>query len=102
MSYEAALAANPQRVDMSAGSSGPDLTDGQLQGPMKNGTFVTGCGTPANMGVTVRVVVKMGRAIGVSVYTNPPNPAVASCIDHAVRGLVWPANPKVDSFTTTY
>jgi hypothetical protein len=38
----------------------------------------------------------------VSVYTTPPNGAVASCVDHAVRGLVWPANQKMDSFITTY
>ncbi len=101
MSYEAALAANPQHIDMN-NAGGPDLTDGQLQGPMKNGTFVGGCGAPNSMQVTVRVVVKMGRAIGVSVYTNPPNAQIASCIDHAVRGLSWPANPKADSFTTTY
>jgi hypothetical protein len=27
---------------------------------------------------------------------------VASCVDHAVRGLAWPVNPKMDSFVTTY
>ncbi len=102
MSYEAALAANPQQIDMNGHATGPDLTDQQLSGPMRNATFLSACGAPDSMHVTVKVAVKMGRAIGVSVYTTPPNAGVASCVDHAVRGLAWPANPKMDSFTTTY
>jgi hypothetical protein len=50
----------------------------------------------------VKVAVKMGRAIGVTVMTNPGNPAIASCIDRAVRGLAWPAHPKMDTMTTSY
>jgi hypothetical protein len=48
------------------------------------------------------VAIKMGRAVGVSVYTNPPSPGVAGCVERSVRGLAWPANPKMDSFVTTY
>jgi hypothetical protein len=44
----------------------------------------------------------MGRAVGVSVYTTPPNAQIAACVDRAVRNLSWPANGKMDSFTTTY
>ena len=102
MSYEAALAANPQQIDMSGHVTGPDLTDGQLSAPMRNTSFLSACGAPDSMKVTVRVAVKLGRAIGVSVYTTPPNGAVASCVDHAVRTLTWPSNAKMDSFTTTY
>ena len=54
------------------------------------------------MKVTVKTVVKMGHAIGVSVSTNPPNGAVAGCIDRAVRGIAWPVNAKADSFVTSY
>jgi hypothetical protein len=102
MSYETALATNPQQIDINGHATGPDLTDQQLSGPMRNATFLSGCGAGDSMKVTVKVAIKMGRAIGVSVYTSPPNGAVASCVDHAVRGLAWPANPKMDSFITTY
>jgi eukaryotic-like serine/threonine-protein kinase len=102
MSYETALATNPQQIDMNGHATGPDLTDQQLSGPMRNATFLNGCGAADSMKVTVKVAIKMGRAIGVSVYTNPPNGGVASCVDHAVRGLAWPVNPKMDSFVTTY
>ncbi len=100
-SYEAALAANNEEIKMGQGGSGPDLSDVQLKAPMANFDLAS-CGAPNSMGVTVRVAIKMGRAVGVSVYTSPPNPQVASCIDRRVRGLSWPAHPKMDSFTTKY
>lgn len=101
-SYEAALNANNQEISMGGPKGGPDLTDGQLGAPMRNASFISGCGAPDSMKVTVRVAVQNGRAVGVSVYPNPPNPAVASCVDRHVRALGWPPNAKMDFFTTTY
>lgn len=101
LSYEAALASNNQEIAMGA-KSGPDLSNAQLEAPMRNAAFISSCGAPDSMKVTVRVAVKNGRAAGVSVYTTPPNPGVSSCIDRHVRGLSWPSNPKMDSFTTSY
>ncbi|WP_394849343.1 hypothetical protein LZC95_18090 [Pendulispora brunnea] len=102
MSYEAALASNVQEVAIGAAKTEPDLTDAQLTGPLKNAKFVSGCGAPSDMTVTVKVAIKNGRAVGVSVYPNPPNSGVASCIDSAIRRLSWPSNSKMDSLTTTY
>ncbi len=101
LSYEAAIATNSQQVVIGQ-ASGPDLSDSQLAGPMRNAAFLSACGAPDSMKVTVRVAIKMGRAVGVSVYTTPPNPGIASCVDHSVRGLAWPVNGKMDSFTTQY
>ncbi len=101
-SYEAALAANNEEIKMGGAPSGPDLSNAQLSAPMANTAFISGCGAPADMSVTVRVAIKMGRAVGVSVYTNPSNGGVASCVDRHVRQLSWPAHPKMDSFTTKY
>jgi hypothetical protein len=102
MSYEQALASNNQEINMGGAKAGPDLTDAQLSAPMRNAAFISGCGAPNDMKVTVRVAVKNGRAYGVTVATNPPNQTVAACVDRHVRGLGWPPNPKMDSFTTTY
>jgi hypothetical protein len=102
MSYEQAKASNNQEIDMGAGRGAPDLTDQQLQAPMRNGSFVGACGAPDSMKVKVQVAVRNGRAVGVSVYTTPPNPSVASCIDRHVRGLGWPPHPKMDLITTNY
>jgi hypothetical protein len=99
-SYDDAL---NQGSDLSlTGGGGPDLTNAQLHAPMANGGFISACGAPNDMHVTVRTAVKLGRAVGVSVSTNPPNAAVAACVDRHVRGLAWPSSPKMDSFTTTY
>lgn len=101
-SYEAALNANNQEISMGGAKGGPDLTDAQLGAPMRNAAFISGCGAPESMKVTVRVAVQNGRAVGVSVYPNPANAAVAQCVDRHVRALSWPANAKMDFFTTTY
>ncbi len=101
MSYEAALNSNVQEIQMGK-SSGPDLTNAQLSGPMANASFISGCGAPDSMKVTVKIAIKNGRAVGVSVYTNPSDGKVASCVDRHVRGLGWPNSAKMDSFTTTY
>jgi eukaryotic-like serine/threonine-protein kinase len=102
LSYEAALASNVQQIDMNGHPSGPDLTDQQLSGPLHNAAFLDSCGAPQSMHVTVRTAVKMGRAVGVTVSTSPPNGGVAACIDRAVRNIAWPVNAKMDSFTTNY
>jgi hypothetical protein len=101
-SYEAALDANNQEISMGGAKGVPDLTDGQLSAPMRNAAFISGCGAPDSMKVTVRVAIKNGRAFGVSVYPSPPNPGVAQCVDRHVRALSWPPNSKMDFLTTTY
>ncbi|OJY29946.1 MAG: hypothetical protein BGO98_50015 [Myxococcales bacterium 68-20] len=102
MSYEAALNSNNQEISMGGGKGAPDLTDAQLSAPMRNAAFISSCGAPDSMKVTVKVAVKNGRAVGVSVYTNPSNQGVAACVDRHVRGLGWHPNSKMDFFTTTY
>ncbi len=100
-SYESALAANDQKVNI-GDNTGPDLTDAQIAAPIRDGSFVGDCGAPDDMGVTVKVAIRMGHAVGVSVYTDPSDADVAGCIERYVRRLSWPANPKTDSFVTTY
>ncbi len=101
-SYEAVLNSNNESVSIGSEQAGPDLTNAQLAGPLRHAAFVTGCGAPDDMKVTVRVAVRMGVPIGVTVSTNPPSGGVAGCIDRAVRGLRWQANPKTDFVTTSY
>jgi hypothetical protein len=80
----------------------PDLTNAQLAAPLRHASFITGCGAPDDMKVTVRVAVRMGRAVGVTVGTNPPSGGVAACVDRSVRMLQWPVSPKTDFVTTSY
>jgi hypothetical protein len=101
MSYEAVLASNNESITMGE-STGPDLTNAQLAAPLRHAQFVVSCGAPDDMKVQVRVAVRMGVPVGVTVSTTPPSGGVAACIDHAVRGIRWPANPKTDFVTTNY
>ncbi|WP_146651502.1 hypothetical protein [Labilithrix luteola] len=100
-SYESALDSNNDQLTIGA-KTALDLSDAQLSAPMSDGTFISECGAPDTMGVTVKVAIKMGRAVGVSVSTSPFSADVAGCIDHHIRGLSWPASPKMDSLVTTY
>ena len=102
-SYEDALnsvSSNLEKVDQYGHASGSDLTDAQLLIPMSQ--VFPACGVPDNMKVTVKVAVKFGRAVGVTVETSPPSGHIASCIDRAVRKLSWPPSPRLDSFTTQF
>ncbi len=101
-SYEAVLNSNNESVTMGESQGQPDLTNAQLAGPLRHAAFVTSCGAPDDMKVQVRVAVRQGVPIGVTVQTTPSNTGVAGCIDRAVRGLRWAANPKTDFVTTNY
>jgi hypothetical protein len=102
MSYEAVLNSNNESLSMGGESTGPDLTNAQLAAPLRHAAFVVSCGAPDDMKVQVRVAVRMGAPVGVTVTTSPPSGSIAACIDRAVRGIRWPANPKTDFVTTNY
>jgi hypothetical protein len=102
MSYEAVLNGNNETMTIGAQGGSPDLTNAQLSAPLRNASFVPGCGAPDDMKVTVRVAVRMGAPVGVTVLTQPPSGGVAACIDRSVRGLRWAQSPKTDFVTTSY
>ena len=78
------------------------LSSAQLGAPLVHGRFVTECGAPADMKVVVKVTVKMGRPIDVSVKSDPANSAVASCVERATREMQWDVSPKTQHATVTY
>jgi hypothetical protein len=80
----------------------PELSNAQLSAPLLNPSLITRCGVPDAMSVKIQVAVKMGRALGVTVTTSPPHPAISACIDRSVRHLQWPVSTKTDFVTTTY
>ena len=84
------------------GQGKPDLTAGQYGAVLNKGSYLTSCGVPSNMAVNICAAVQNGRAVGVTVSTNPSNPGIASCIAGQVRGLGFPANPRMDVARTTF
>jgi len=100
-SYETAIAGN--NLNLAPGTKeAPDLTDAELAGPMRDGLFLDDCGVPSSTHVTVKVAIRNGRAVGISVYPVPSSPAIAGCVERHVRALQWPPSAKMDSFMTTY
>jgi hypothetical protein len=81
--------------------AGP-LSSAQLGAPLVHGGFVVACGAPDDMKVVVKAVVRMGRAVHVTVKTQPPNPTVASCVERATHDLRWDISPKTERVTVTY
>jgi hypothetical protein len=102
LSYEAVLNGNNEQMAIGQAPMAADLTDAQLSAPLRHASFVVSCGAPDEMKVTVRVAVRMGRAVGVTVATSPPSGGVSACVDRAVRGLRWAESVKTDFVTTTY
>jgi hypothetical protein len=98
-SFESVLDNNNETIVMGQGQDTPDLTNAELAAPLRHMSL---CGAPDDMHVTIRVAVKMGRAVGVTVSCNPPNPGIAACIDRSVRVLAWRPSPKTDFVTTNY
>jgi hypothetical protein len=101
-SYESVLSSYNETVAIGASAGSRDLTQAELAAPLAQAPFVSSCGAPEDMKVAVRVAVHAGRAVGVTVSTDPRSRAVASCIDRAVRRLRWAPSPKTDFLTTSY
>ncbi|MBX3181829.1 MAG: hypothetical protein KIT72_11795 [Polyangiaceae bacterium] len=100
-SCESAVAAYNEVISL--GQKGQaDITRGQYAAVLNNGSYVAACGAPSSMAVNVCAAVQNGRAVGVTVTTNPSNPGIASCIAGRVRAMSFPSNPKLDVARTTF
>lgn len=100
-SYEEAVAAAESEKDVGPRGA-PELTDEELLAPMQNASWVSACGVPSSAKVTVRVVIRHGAAVGLSLHADPRNEPQERCMKDHVAKLRWPDNPRTDSFTTTY
>jgi hypothetical protein len=99
MSYDDALAI-PE--DLGAIKNEKDLSDDEVAAPMQSGAYLQTCEAPDSMKVTIRVAVRDGHALGVSVTTDPDDGAIAECVDKAVRELTWPVSHRRETMTTRF
>ncbi|HZF56281.1 MAG TPA: hypothetical protein VE093_47020 [Polyangiaceae bacterium] len=85
------------------GNNGPpDLTAGQYARVLNNGSYLNACNVPSNMEVNVCAAVQNGRAVGVTVNTNPSNGGISSCVAGQIRSMSFPAHPRLDVARTTF
>jgi len=100
MSCEGAM--NTYVTELKMSGNKPDLTSGQLGASLNNGGYVVGCGAPFSMTVNICAAIQNGRAVGVTVVTDPSNPGVASCISSRIRGMSFPSHPSLDVTRTVF
>jgi eukaryotic-like serine/threonine-protein kinase len=101
-SCESAQAAYIEEMSVAGPRGQADLTQGQYASVLNRGTYFGHCGVPDSMSVNICAAVQNGRAVGVTVTTNPRNGKVSSCVASAVRGLSFPSHPKLDVARTTF
>jgi hypothetical protein len=94
-------AGGPDAAFVPRKQAGP-LSSAQLGAPLVNGRYVTACGAPDTMKVTVKATVKMGHPVAVDVKTDPPDPAIAACVEKSVRDQQWDISPKAGKLTVRY
>jgi len=102
MSCEQARARYIEEINVGGPKGQADLTANQFGSVLNNGSYITACGTPGSMHVNVCAAVQNGRAVGVTITTEPPNAGIASCIASHVRRMGFPSNPKLDVATTRF
>ena len=100
MSCEQAM--NTYVTELKMAGNKPDLTAGRLGASLNQGGYVVSCGAPFSMTVNICAAIQNGRAVGVTVTTDPKNPAVASCIASRVRGMSFPSHPALDVTRTVF
>ena len=80
--------------------STPDVTQGQYASLLSTGSYLPP-NLPDTMAIEIRAAIQNGKAVGVTVLTNPANATFSSKIDTAVRQIQFtPASEKMD-FTVT-
>jgi hypothetical protein len=100
-SCESAQAAYVEEMSMSGGGQ-KDITGGQYGAVLNRGGYFAHCGVPDSMSLNICAAVQNGRAVGVTVHTKPPDRRIQACVAAGVRGLSFPAHPKLDVTRTSF
>ncbi|MBK8254507.1 MAG: hypothetical protein IPK82_17795 [Polyangiaceae bacterium] len=101
-SCEGAAAKYSEEYKIGGNNGPPDLTAGAYGAVLNKGTYLNSCGVPPSMAVNVCAAVQNGRAVGVTVTTDPPNPGISSCIAGQVRSMGFPSHPRLDVTRTSF
>lgn len=82
------------------------LAEGVNAGPfghiLNRGSYFEHCAIPHSTGIDICVAVLEGRAVGVTVQTNPLSSADAECVAQSILHLTFPSSPRMDVAFTKY
>ncbi len=101
-SCESAAATANQDIDLRAGPGAPDLTRDAFAPVLENGSYLSHCAIPARTALAICVAVQDGKAVGVSVTTEPQSAAINACVRRSVAGLRFPRSARLDVTHTRF
>jgi hypothetical protein len=101
-SCEAAIARNNEQIELGAPRGPADITREAYAGILQNGRYLAGCSIPDRTVLQVCAAVKDGRAVGITVSSNPPSSTLNACVKSAVSRLKFPTSPKLDVTHTRF
>jgi hypothetical protein len=102
MSCEQAQSRYVEEMSIGGPRGQADITAGQYGAILNRGGYFSHCGVPNSTQVYICAAVQNGRAVGVTVTTNPRNPQAQACIAGSVRRLSFPVHPKLDVTRTSF
>ena len=101
-SCESVAATANQSVDLRAARGAPDLTRDAFASVLENGAYLARCAPPARTALEICAAVQDGKAIGVSVASEPRDPALNACVRRAVAALRFPSSARLDVTRTRF
>jgi hypothetical protein len=102
-SCEAAIARNNEQLTIGEPRRGPvDVTRDQYAAILQDGRYLAGCSLPDRTVFEICAAVRDGRAVGITVTSNPPSGNLNGCVRRAVSRLKFPANPRLDVTHTRF
>jgi hypothetical protein len=101
-SCEAAIARYNEQLTIGAARGPADITREAYASILQNGRYLSACSIPERTVFEICAAVKDGRAVGITIVSNPASPALNGCVRKAVARLKFPQNSRLDVTHTRF
>jgi eukaryotic-like serine/threonine-protein kinase len=91
-----------EEINVGGPGAAADLKAEDFAAVLNNGSYLGPCDVPSSSKVLICAAVQNGRAIGVTVLLDPPNPTTEICVAGQVRQLGFPTHAKMDVVNVTF
>jgi hypothetical protein len=101
-SCESAAAAATQTIDLGSARGAPDLSRDAFAGVLEHGRYLARCAITPRTALEICAAVRDGKVVGVTVTTEPRDPAINACVRRAVTTLRFPRSSQLDVTRTRF
>jgi hypothetical protein len=101
-SCESAAASANESMDLRAGPGAPDVSREAFASVLDNGAYLAACAIPARTALVICAAVQDGKAVGVSVTSEPHDANLNACVRRAVAALRFPRSARLDVARTRF